>query len=146
MQEYIREEMERKSASSTDERDLEKVEIGDGDISSIIWKKPGKEFTWDGDFFDVVKIIKTDNSTIFYCLRDVREKELVTGFTATTGKDSGIFNLVRIIQKLLIPQSASGIDLHQTIYISGEILFRNASYTLANGYVSVPAEPPESPV
>ena len=40
-----------------------------------------REFSYDGNLYDLVSERKTGDVTVFYCLRDIREEQLILGFT-----------------------------------------------------------------
>lgn len=48
--------------------------------SRMRWEKKDKEFHLDGEMYDVVKTIKKEGKTVYYCINDKKEKELVSNF------------------------------------------------------------------
>jgi hypothetical protein len=51
--------------------------------NGISWIKPGKEFMFKGQMFDVVKTATKQHEKIYYCLRDAKEKQLISRYLKT---------------------------------------------------------------
>ena len=43
----------------------------------LTWERPGKEFTYRGHLYDVVKIVTRGNMKYYHCFNDTREKRLI---------------------------------------------------------------------
>jgi hypothetical protein len=77
----IQKEVQEEISRGLDEKDLTLITVREGDQSDICWIKPGKEFTYRGEMYDVVKIRVCNEKKFIYCLNDTREKKLITDFS-----------------------------------------------------------------
>ena len=68
---------------------------------AIKWVEPGKEFSLNFHMYDIVYTAKKGDKTIFYCIDDSKEKQLIDNFTRTN-KDHK--NSLKIIVKLISMQ------------------------------------------
>ena len=48
--------------------------------NNMQWKDDGKEFTLNGEMYDVAKVKKVNGKTVLYCVNDKKEKELLSNF------------------------------------------------------------------
>jgi hypothetical protein len=72
----IKEEIKEKLINSLPENELSLIKISSGEYSQITWTEEGREFRYNGNMFDVVKIkIRTD-TTYYYCYIDQKENKL----------------------------------------------------------------------
>lgn len=46
----------------------------------LVWVRPGKEFTFRGELYDVVKVTSCGNMKYYHCYNDSREKKLIAGY------------------------------------------------------------------
>ncbi|HPT13395.1 MAG TPA: hypothetical protein PK796_01300 [Bacteroidales bacterium] len=46
----------------------------------IVWMRPGREFTYKGEMYDVIKSITRGNMKYYHCYNDSREKKLIAGY------------------------------------------------------------------
>lgn len=53
------------------------ITISERNCKQIRWVEKNKEFWYDGNMYDVVKIKKKINATCYYCINDTREKKLM---------------------------------------------------------------------
>ena len=47
---------------------------------SFRWEEEGKEFSQDGQLYDIVKSVHKNGKTVLYCINDVKEQELLHNF------------------------------------------------------------------
>lgn len=61
------------------------------DESGIEWVKSNKEFRYKGEMFDVVRVTVQNQQKHYYCLKDQKEKQLITNFNKNNSsrKESG---------------------------------------------------------
>ena len=50
--------------------------INKKNVSSIIWEENGKEMTYNGKRFDIIKSIEDNNAITYYCINDKQEETL----------------------------------------------------------------------
>ena len=72
----VRDEVKTRLKFSVSENDLVLISIEDGSESVLIWVKPEKEFRYQGQMYDIVKLKKTKFKTLYYCLQDFKESKL----------------------------------------------------------------------
>jgi len=64
--------------SGIDSDDLKTVTIKKNELKNIVWLEPGKEMSYNNQFYDIVKSTETSVSTTFYCINDTQEESLFT--------------------------------------------------------------------
>jgi hypothetical protein len=58
------------------------------ETKNIQWQDDGKEFSLNGEMFDVTKIKKENGKTVLYCINDKKEKELLQNFAKAMKADA----------------------------------------------------------
>ncbi len=58
------------------------------DNHTIEWKDDGKEFSLNGEMYDVAKIKKENGKTVLYCINDKKENELLRDFVKAMKNDA----------------------------------------------------------
>ena len=74
--EEIREEMEQKILKYINKADLVCIVENTENLSKIQWERPEKEFSFEGDLYDVVYKENAFGVTYYYCLSDKDETKL----------------------------------------------------------------------
>jgi hypothetical protein len=74
--EEIREKVEQQIIKSLKKSDLICIIANAENISKIEWERPEKEFSFEGDLYDVVYSESVCGITHYYCLRDIDETKL----------------------------------------------------------------------
>jgi hypothetical protein len=80
-------QVRREIRAGLDDHDLDILRIPADMIHNIIWIKPGKEFFYKGELYDVVKSGTEDKAVVFHCLKDTKEKELIARFSRKTHEE-----------------------------------------------------------
>jgi hypothetical protein len=62
------------------EKELTVIELNSINVSEIKWIEANKEFTWQGNMYDVVKFDIRNGTRCIYCINDTRERKLVREF------------------------------------------------------------------
>lgn len=74
------------------------------DEISLKWLKEGKEFSCNGDMFDVVKKKTEGDSTYYYCINDTKEKHLIADFLKTDKAKQRSDNILKkVISIIYLP-------------------------------------------
>ena len=73
----IKEEVKEKIISNMPDKELTLIKITSRENDQIIWMEEGREFKYEGNMFDVVKIKKNKDTTYYYCVSDVKESKLL---------------------------------------------------------------------
>jgi len=72
----IKEEIKEKIINNLPDNELSIVKILSCDNEKITWLEEGKEFRFNGNMFDVVKVKKSAGVTYYYCFNDENESRL----------------------------------------------------------------------
>ena len=62
------------------------LQIFAADNEKIVWEENEKEFSIDGEMYDIAKIKIVENKKYFYCLSDTKETALINEFVKTVQK------------------------------------------------------------
>ena len=119
LQYQIQEEVKHEIKNGLNEKDLSLIIVSTKNINKIKWTKKNKEFSYKGEMYDVVKIKTENNKTYFYCLNDVKEKDLIANYSHHNRHKNNILSILKkvlnskYIQKSLILNSKHGnTDIH----------------------------------
>lgn len=82
-----KEDMEAIIRSNIDEKNLVAISYTDNS-KNIYWEEEGKEFSFKGEMYDVVKTAVVKGKKILYCLSDKKEKQLLENCNAFTKNNS----------------------------------------------------------
>jgi hypothetical protein len=110
----IQKEVRREIRKGLADKDLTLITVPIGDESGICWIKAGKEFTYRGEMFDVVKIKISKDKKYFYCINDVKEKKLISDFSKNNESDRGARKLLSNFTYIYILQQGSFFHILET--------------------------------
>ena len=106
----------------------------------IRWIKQGKEFSYHGEMFDVVKTIDKNQKSFIYCINDKKESRLITNYNKnhnrhkTTGKNvNKILNYHLFFQKIFSLHTVS----------SSHFCYGLQSFRVLTLSLSIPSPPPK---
>ncbi len=91
----IQHEIKEKIEQGLKDDDLYLVIIHQNDLNKVAWLKPGKEFTRNGEMFDVVRKKNIGTDVYFYCINDKKESKLVSDFTKKNNESSQTNKILR---------------------------------------------------
>lgn len=80
-------EIKKKLRSQLSNHQLDVISLTDN-LKKIHWVKPGKEFWFHGEMYDVVRRQVIDGNEIMYCINDKEEKALVDNYNSMTKNNS----------------------------------------------------------
>jgi len=83
-QENSKNEMKERIISLASDDDLLKIDLN----NNIRWEESGKEFSLNGEMFDVVRSKTVNGKTILYCLNDTKEQEIINQYNNQTKNNS----------------------------------------------------------
>jgi len=86
-QHIIKEEIERELLTHIPDSSLELVIVEDHS-NNLEWEEEGKEFSLNGDMYDVVRIEVKNGKTYLYCINDKKEKEILNNLVKAVNHDS----------------------------------------------------------
>ncbi len=72
----IRAEVEQVIVKSLPKSDLICIVANSENLTKMVWERPEKEFSIEGNFYDVVFVENTADVTYYYCLSDKAETEI----------------------------------------------------------------------
>ena len=91
----IHHEVEQKIKNGIDKNELTVFIFLTDEENSIHWIKKNKEFTVNGEMYDVVEIKIKNNKKYIYCLNDIKEKQLIARFTRHNRRRNKILNIIK---------------------------------------------------
>ncbi len=103
--EMARKEMKQKIAASLDINSLTCIVGTSENLSKIKWEEEGKEFWFENELYDIVKTQTHHGIKYYYCLSDVKEKEVIAkikGFTNSLKAKNPIGNTTKVVLTLVL--------------------------------------------
>lgn len=142
---HLEEEMEETLLKNAPEALLEKI-IYTGNEQHIHWEEEGREFLLNGQMYDVVKVKKENGKTVFLCINDKKEEELVKQLSQVVGshtngpEKSSKTNLVKA------PFDPYIINNEELYFLPGpvEIYFSRYTMLLLNPFSAILSPPPRA--
>ena len=115
-QKSIQKEIKHQIRAGLNEEDLTVFNLSGQNEKLFLWIKPGKEFRYQGEMYDVVKTREEEQGIVYYCICDVKEKQLIAkyNFTHNPGKDTAR-QIRRLLSLQYLPES---IPLIYTVELS----------------------------
>jgi hypothetical protein len=110
----IQKEIRREIRQGLSENDLTLITVPFNDESGICWIKPGKEFTYRGEMYDVVKIKISNDKKFFYCINDIKEKKLIADFSKANASNQKARKLLGNFLYLYVIQPESFFHINET--------------------------------
>lgn len=108
LQHNIQQEINNEIKEGLNEKDLSVVIIPLKDENKIIWTKKNKEFKYKGLMYDVVKTKIKNGKKYYYCINDVKEKQLITSFFRNNRrKNKFLFKLKKNLSKKYLSKKFS---------------------------------------
>ena len=104
MQYKIQKEVKQKIRKGLRDEDLSIIVVSVNDESEINWIKPQKEFRYKGEMYDVVNIKIENQKKYYYCIWDVKEKQLIANYNKTNNNKQNKERIKRISNILLFFQ------------------------------------------
>jgi hypothetical protein len=80
------------------DEELTLITIPNCELKQIHWIKPGAEFVYNNMMFDVFRTKSSANQTMFYCIHDKKEKQIINDYQKHTEKANQSH---KIFQKVL---------------------------------------------
>jgi hypothetical protein len=141
LQNNIQREIKQQIRKGLKEEDLSLIVTDTHNESEIRWIKPGKEFRFEGELYDIVKTRIIDQKTCYYCIRDIKEKQLIANYTKTHNNRKRAENTIKklsqnplFFQKITTSFNISSTDFHYNSKSSG----------ITAKYLIIPSPPPEN--
>jgi hypothetical protein len=110
----IQKEVRQEIRKGLSEKDLTLITVPVNDEKGICWIKPGKEFTYQGKMYDVVKSKISDNKRLYYCIDDIKEKKLIAGFSKMNETNQKARKLFVKFQNINVIQPETVFHINET--------------------------------
>jgi hypothetical protein len=131
MQFSIHQEIKQTIRKNLKDSELTLIVVSDREKSDIRWIENGKEFSLNGEMYDVVRIKIQNGKTSYYCINDVKEEELITSYKKNHKNRESDKNVKNGIMLQFFPKTTSlliynftsiliypsFIDLYQSRYL-----------------------------
>ncbi|NOZ35224.1 MAG: hypothetical protein GXO80_07995 [Chlorobi bacterium] len=132
LQYNIHQEVKQEIKKGLDEKDLTLIIVPFNNEKEIIWTKKNKEFKYKGSMYDIVKTKIKNKKNYYYCINDIKEKQLITSFSKnnrrrkrTLYKIKQVLNNKYFFEKFSFQAAISKSDIyfceHQQFYNSQTI-------------------------
>ena len=98
LQHKINTEVKNEIRKGLKEEDLSLIIVSVNDRQEIFWTRKDKEFRYKGSMYDVVSTEVKGQKIYYYCLNDVKEKQLLARFQQTNRRRAKtLMNLKRVM-------------------------------------------------
>ncbi len=119
LQHTVREEAEYEIRKGLKDEDLTLIVVTPGREQEITWTKKDREFRYRGSMYDVVRIKVRDGKKYYYCLNDVKEKEIIADFSRSHKKhDKTLQNLQEVFSNKYLPEGFSIQEIRNSFLIA----------------------------
>jgi hypothetical protein len=104
LQNNIHREIKNEIKNNLSEKDLSVIVISPENERKIRWLRKDKEFLFEGSFYDIVRSELKDGKRYYYCINDIREKQLIAQYVKQRRKkDKIVLKLKRIMGNKYFP-------------------------------------------
>ena len=116
LQHKIHQEIKTEIRKGLEEEDLSLIIIPVNSGQEILWTKKDKEFRYKGNMYDVVRTEVRGQKIYYYCLNDVKEKQLMARYRSTNRRRAKmLMSLKRVMgSKYFSEKFSFKTDLYQT--------------------------------
>jgi hypothetical protein len=109
----IKEEIKEKIIKQLPDYKLTIIKISSRDQRKIQWIEDGKEFRFEGNMYDVVKVRQGGDTILYYCFCDIKENRLLSNLDKLV-KDQSDHSPPRTVQK----KQQINIFFHQVLLLN----------------------------
>ena len=137
----IKRDIKQEISAGTNKDDLTLFILPENNNHTFKWIENGKEFRYQGDMFDVVKIRIKDHKKYIYCLNDIKEKQLITKYLKTQKskkKSEKIHRRNDLITKYVPSSVILNFNLNTTEFIN-----KTWHYIYQSNIPNIPSPPPK---
>jgi hypothetical protein len=105
VQHSIQQEIKHKIRKGLSEKELTQIVISSNNENEITWIKKNKEFRYKGFMYDIVKIKIKNNKKYYYCINDLKEKNLIANYTRHNRRRKNILlRLRKVLSNKYFPE------------------------------------------
>ena len=149
--EQIREAVIHNLSGTLDKSDLICIVANAQNLAKIEWERPEKEFSFEGNFYDVVSVEVRDGLTYYYCFNDQAETRLakkIDQYLALTGNCPDNNNgtsklLLQVLYEPLILQTKPSFCFKSSLSYSLIVIYARKAWLPAKGYLAQIDRPPD---
>jgi hypothetical protein len=140
-QHIVKEEIEEELLANIPDSSLEIIiaeEFGD----RIKWKEEGKEFSLDGELYDIARTKTVDGKTLLYCINDKKEKQILDNLIKAVNKNQDNKrgrNINPVLPDLVFINLIEPLDVFS---VSSQYAFLNV--TLVSSFEEITSPPPKA--
>jgi hypothetical protein len=123
LQHKIKEEIKHEIKNKLSDNELSVVIISSENKKQISWKEKDKEFSYNGEMYDIVKTKTLNNKTYYYCIKDTKEKNLIANYTRhNRRRNKTLLKLRKVLsnkyfpEKFIINTKTNNADIYFTDY------------------------------
>jgi hypothetical protein len=116
------------------------IEVTVQNATEIRWIKPGKEFTYRGNMYDVVTVTEKNGKTLLKCINDIREKKLIRDFAKNAESSQKARKLINNISLTYIFQE----EFYHNINETSNHEYYTRPNDLASKIIEIADPPPKS--
>jgi hypothetical protein len=139
IQHNIQREIKQKIRKELRDEDISIIVVPVNDESEINWINPQKEFSYKGEMYNVVNIKIENQKKYYYCIWDVKEKQLIANYNKTNNNKQNKERIKRISNILLFFQ----VILITNIINSSYFHYFDNPLRLITNYLIIPSPPPK---
>ncbi len=104
----IKQEIKHEIRKGLSEQELTLIVISSKNENEIHWIKKDKEFRYKGLMYDVVKTKINDNKKYYYCINDIKEKNLIANYTRhNKRRNKALLRLRKVLSDKYLPENLS---------------------------------------
>jgi len=142
LQKNIHNEIKQEIRKGLNEKELSLIIVSVNNDRDIFWIKKGKEFRYKGAMYDIVKTKIKGRKKYYYCINDLKEKQLITSLLKNNRRNKTIVKLMKSLSHDYLPENYS---LQAAVY-STDFCFTQSTQFYSTRIIDVASPPPRIPV
>jgi hypothetical protein len=123
-----------------DDENLTLIIVPTRNISQIHWLRKGIEFIYNGNLFDIVRTKTVEGYKYYYCIDDVKEKQLIADYQKKCNQKNQSKKPVLTASNNVFMLSGFSIIIPQPIYLRGS---HNSVFNLNSRITDILSPPPK---
>ncbi len=140
LQNSIHREIKNEIKNNLHEKDLSVIVISSDNEKKVHWLRKDKEFIFEGFLYDIVKTELKDGKKYYYCINDIREKQLIARFTKQRRrKDKILLKVKRVMRSKYFSERFC----YNLKFIQSKILYTDINNTYRSMIFDISSPPPK---
>jgi hypothetical protein len=141
-QHILKEEIEKELLSHLPDSSLELV-IAEDHNDKLEWEEEEKEFSLNGEMYDVARIEKKDGKTLLYCINDEKEKQLLDNLVKAVTKNHDSKKARNNIKPVLTDLFFT-VTLESPKIFSGSSTYELLDVSIISSFKEIKSPPPKA--